>query len=240
MRSTARSFRRTALVITIMIPAAVSAQSVAIYGSAEAAGYGEGSLFVGTSVSASGLGWRPYAAIGAYTYRYQSGASSHSTNSAIAPSVGLVHNRAESSVQFGVGYVFAGDGAPPQTSSGAPLGSQSSPFVSGQYSYWGDGSKDVLLLGSYATKSQYIWTRGSALNRLGGPTGRLYAGGEVGLQGGMEDPSFFKIQAGPAISYRVSNSFRIGGAAGVRISTGDFAPPMTGYARIDVLLLPGR
>ena len=119
-----------------------------------------------------------------------------------------------------------------------PFGSQDSPFVTGQYSYWGDGSKDVLLLGSYATKSQYIWTRGSALGRVGGPDGKLFAGGEVGFQGSADSPSYYRIQAGPAISYRVTESFRLGGAAGVRVATGDFAPPMTGYARIDFLLLP--
>lgn len=237
MQFTARSLRLGALTLGIIIPAAMSAQSVAIYGSAEGAGYGEGSLFIGSSVSAKGLGWRPYVAIGAYTFRYRSGAG-HNAKSAVAPSIGLVHNGPQQSVQFGVGYVFLGDGAPTRTSAGAPLGSQNSPFVSGQYAFWGDGSKEVLLLGSYATKSQYLWTRGSALSRIGGSTGRLFAGGEVGLQGGMGNPSYYRIQAGPAISYRVTESFRLNGAAGVRIATGNSAPPMTGYARIGFLALP--
>ena len=180
MRSTISSIFAGAFAICLVLPSDLSAQSVAMYGSLEASGYGEGSAFIGSSLSASGLGWKPYASIGAYTFRYRGG-SGHNTESAFAPSVGLLHNGARQSVQFGAGYVFVTENAPRQTSAGAPFGSQGSPFVTGQYSYWGDGSKDVLLLGSYATKSQYIWTRGSALGRVGGPSGKLFAGGEVGL-----------------------------------------------------------
>ncbi len=237
MRSTISSLCKGALATSLLMPAIASAQSVAMFGSVEASGYGEGSAFIGSSLSASGLGWKPFASIGAYTFRYRGG-SGHNTESAFAPSAGLLHNGARQSVQFGAGYVFVTENSPRQTSAGAPFGSQDSPFVTGQYSYWGDGSKDVLLLGSYATKSQYIWTRGSALNRLGGSTGKLFAGGEVGVQGSTDSPSYYRIQAGPAISYRVNESFRVGAAAGVRIATGDFSPPATGYARIDFLLLP--
>lgn len=241
MPFTARSLRRSVLVLGVSLPTMVSAQSVAIFGSVEAAGYGEGSAFLGTSISASGLGWKPYVGIGAYTFRYRS-STGHNNESAIAPSIGLVHNGPQQSVQFGVGYVFLTENAPAQTSSGAPLGSQDSPFVSAQYSYWGDGSKDVLLLGSYATKSRYVWTRGSALTRVGGPTGKLFAGGEVGLQGSGGTDAFplssWRIQAGPAIGYRINETFRVGAAAGVRIAAGDAAPPMTGYLRLDFLALP--
>ena len=237
MRTLPGSIRRSALALCFTIPTVASAQSLAIFGSSEATGYGEGSLFLGSSLSASGPGWRPYVSVGAYTYRYQS-ALGHSSNSAIAPSAGLSYNMPQQSVQFGAGYVFQLNDAPRQTSSGAAFGSQNSPFVSGQYSFWGDGSKDVLLLGSYSTKSKYLWTRGGALGRVGGSTGKLFAGGEVGVQGSVATPSYYRISAGPAFSYRISDTFRIGGGAGVRFATGNNSPPATGYARLDFLALP--
>lgn len=233
------SFSRMLATSLLLAPALASAQSLAAYGSLEATGYGEGSAYVGSTLSAGGAGWSPYVAIGAYSFRYRSG-SGHDIQTGIAPSIGLAHSGATQMVSFGVGYNILSSNAPAVTTSGAPVGSSESPFVTGQYSYWGDGSKDVNLLGTYATKAKYYWTRASALSRLGGTEGRLFAGGEVGLQGSSEPTSFSRISVGPAISYRVSDMFRIGGAAGARFATGTNAPPVSGYARLDFLLTPPR
>jgi hypothetical protein len=236
MRTTARILRST-IVVLLSTPLAASAQSIAIYGGVEAAGYGEGSAVLGTTVSPGRLGVQPYLSLLALAYRYDAGAS-HKTANAFAPSVGLMYSTQTHSVQGGVGYVFAAD-ASPRTTAGTPVGAEDSPFVTAQYSYWGDGSRSVNLLGSYTFEPSYVWTRASALGRLG-PESRVFAGGEVGLQGSATSPSFWRIQAGPAFEYRVSNAFRIGGAAGVRFSAGQQSPPLTGYARLEFLALPGR
>jgi hypothetical protein len=75
------------------------------------------------------------------------------------------------------------------------------------------------------------------MRRLGAAS-RLFAGGEVGLQGSFEGDASYRISVGPRISYRISPQFRIGGAAGLRTATGTGAPPATGYLRIDFLALP--
>jgi hypothetical protein len=213
------------------------AQSVAIYGNAEAAGYGEGSALVGGTISPGRQGLQPYLSVNAYSFRYRS-VGGHSTATAIAPSVGLLYATPTSNVLGGVGYVFLSDETPSAASAGVPVGGENSVFVSGQYSYWGDGSKDVELLGSYALESEYLWSRASAMSRMG-PDSKLFAGGEVGLQGSFAGPSTYRFQAGPRISYRISPTFRMGGAVGIRAGSGTGAPPMTGYARIEFLALPG-
>lgn len=239
MRTTASILPRTFLMLAISLPSIAGAQSVAIYGGAEAAGYGEGSAVLGTSISAGGLGLQPYVSFTGVSYRARIGRDTYSVQSAFAPSVGLRYGAPTHSVQAGIGYVFTTAKSPARTTAGGPLGTRNSVNLSAQYTYWGDGSKDVNVLGSYTLKSRYLWTRANALTQLGAGS-QTFAGGEFGVQGSMEAPSFYRIQFGPAIQYRVSNAFRIGGAAGARISTGDSAPPMTGYARVEFLILPGR
>ena len=49
------------------------AQALATFGSAEVAGYGEGSVLLGTSLSTGHLGWGPVGTLVGQTYRYRNG-----------------------------------------------------------------------------------------------------------------------------------------------------------------------
>ena len=73
------SIRITSLAAAISLGLATSlgAQSLATFGSAEVAGYGEGSALLGTSLSTGQQGWGPVASLVAQTYRYRNGLSSH-------------------------------------------------------------------------------------------------------------------------------------------------------------------
>src|SRR6476619_1873896 len=88
--SLAMAYRNKGLVIAAALAAFASipagAQSLATYGSAEAAGYGEGSLFLGSTLSLpGGQGWSPLVSAYVQTYRYRSGVNSPATATAFAP-----------------------------------------------------------------------------------------------------------------------------------------------------------
>lgn len=206
----------------------MSAQSLATYGSAEAAGYGTGSLFLGATVSAAGLGVTPYAAIGAQLYQYRNG-TGHSTGSAISPSVGLDYKTSTGLVGAGVGYAIASGGAVPII--GAP-NSSSGVFTDLHANYWGDGSNSVEAIGSYNWKSEYYWTRLRAATRVADP---LYAGVNLVYQGSSKSGFGHEYEIGPLVEYRVSPTFRVNGSVGYHGGDNNF--PGTGYAQIGFLVL---
>lgn len=88
------------------------AQSLATFGSAEIAGFGEGSALLGTSISSGRQGISPVASVVAQTYRYRSGVSTHAQAWSISPSLGLQYNMPGGSVQGALGYTFVNTDVP--------------------------------------------------------------------------------------------------------------------------------
>ena len=210
------------------------AQSLATYGSAEVAGYGERSIFLGSTLGLpGGEGLSPYVGAQAQSYRYRSGAGSHATAVAFAPFVGLRYGTPTGALSAGIGYNFVSTDGGTIPIVGLEGGSTSSVFNTLQALYWGDGNKAVQGIVSYAHRSQYLWSRLRASHRLG--ESDLFAGGEVVYQGTNRNFSQHRYQLGPTVEYRFTPRFRLGGAAGYK--GGDNNYKGTGYAQINFLLL---
>lgn len=235
-----------AAALSLGFGATLNAQTLATFGSAELAGFGEGSALIGTSMSTGKQGWGPMATIVGQTYRYISDplTNSHAQAYAISPSVGLQYSMPTGAVSAGVGYTFVSTEFNGIVS-GAEVGGRSGTFVTGQANYWGDGENSAQLIGSYGFKSEYYWSRVRAAHRLSPSANPVYLGGEFVLQGapnGYLLPSglrsgdnIMRYEVGPTIEYRVTPEFRLGASGGFR--GGNSGAISSGYARIEFLLL---
>ncbi|HET9011736.1 MAG TPA: hypothetical protein VFN38_07960 [Gemmatimonadaceae bacterium] len=214
------------------LPAA--AQSLATYGSAEVAGYGEGSLFLGSTLGLpGGRGLSPFVSAYVQTYRYRNGLNSHATATAFAPAVGLSDGMPTGSVSGSLGYNFTSTDVSNTPIVGLQGGNTGSLFSTLQANYWGDGNRAAQAIVSYAYRSQYVWSRLRAAQRVGASP--WFAGGEVVYQGTSHRYNQHRYQVGPTIEYRFTPSFRMGGAAGYK--GGDNNYPGTGYAQLNFLVL---
>ncbi len=232
--------RTKGLVIAAALAAFVSlpagAQSLATYGSAEMAGYGEGSLFLGSTLSLpGGQGWSPLVSAYVQTYRYRSNASTntHATATAFAPAVGLSYGMPTGNVSASVGYNFTSTDIGNNPNVFLQGGNTGSVFTTLQANHWGDGNHAVQGIVSYAWRSQYVWSRLRAAQRVG--ASKLFAGGEVVYQGTSHNFTAHRYQVGPTVEYRFTPAFRLGGAAGYKGGDNNF--PGTGYAQINFLVL---
>ena len=226
-----------AAAFSVGLASSLGAQSLATFGSAEVAGFGEGSALIGTSWSTGRQGWGPVLGITAQTYRYRTSrvTNAHAQAYAVSPSVGLQHSTDVGALQGSVGYTFVNteftDVLP-----GSEVGGKSGVFVSGMANYWGTGENTAQWLGSYGFASEYFWTRGRAAHRLAPTAHPVYLGGELVFQGSQKiSPSTYRYQFGPTIEYRFTPEFRMGASGGYR--GGNNNAIGTGYARIEFLLL---
>jgi hypothetical protein len=233
-----------AAALSLGLASSLSAQSLATFGSAEVAGFGEGSALLGTSLSTGKQGWGPVATLVAQTYRYQNGINSHAQAYALSPSVGLQYTMPTGAVSGSVGYTFVNtefDGVV----SGAELGGRNGVFVSAQGNYWGNGENSAQLIGSWGFESEYYWTRARASHRLAPTEHPVYLGAEFVLQGApngylnalgvRSGVSVTRYEVGPTIEYRATPTFRVGASGGYR--GGNSPAKASGYARIEFLLL---
>ena len=234
-----------AAALSIGLGASLNAQALATFGSAELAGFGEGSALLGTSLSTGRLGWGPMVTVVGQTYRYQNGVNSHVQAYAISPSAGLQYSMPTGAVSAGVGYTFVNtefNGV----ITGNELGGRSGTFVTGQGNYWGDGENTAQLLGSYGFKSAYYWSRARAAHRLSPSATPVYLGAEFVLQGAprgypnaagvTSGNAVTRYEVGPTIEYRATPEFRVGASGGFR-GGNSISGPNSGYARIEFLLL---
>lgn len=234
-----------AAALSIGLGATLNAQSLATFGSAEVAGFGEGSALLGTSASTGHMGLGPMATLVGQTFRYRNGANSHAQAYALSPSVGLQYSMPTGAVSAGVGYTFLNtefDGL----ITGNELGGRSGTFATAQGNYWGNGENSAQLIGSWGFKSEYYWTRARAAHRLAPSPQPVYLGAEFVLQGapnGYLLPSgvrsginVTRYQVGPTIEYRATPEFRVGASGGFR-GGNNSAGASSGYARIEFLLL---
>ena len=234
-----------AAALSIGLAASLNAQALATFGSAEMAGFGEGSALLGTSLSTGHMGLGPMATLVGQTYRYRNGVSSHAQAYAISPSIGLQYSMPTGAVSAGVGYTFVNtqfDGL----ISGSELGGRSGTFVTAQGNYWGNGENTAQLIGSWGFASEYYWTRARAAHRLAPSANPVYVGGEFVLQGAPNGYlnsvgnrtgiNVTRYEVGPTIEYRVSPDFRVGASGGFR-GGNNAAGANSGYARIEFLAL---
>ena len=231
------SIRTKGLTIAEMLASVLSrpasAQALATYGSAEAAGFGEGSLFLGATLGLpGGQGLSPFVAGYVQTYRYYLRASrTHANATAFAPSVGLSYGTPTGAVSGSIGYNFTNTKLDSAAFIGLQGGNTGSLFSTFQANYWGDGNKAVQGIVSYAYRSEYLWSRLRAAHRLG--TTPFFGGGEFVYQGSSKINQH-RYQVGPTIEYRFTPAFRLGGAAGYK---GGDNYPGSGYAQINFLVL---
>jgi hypothetical protein len=234
MQSTTRATSLVAGLLLAVAPAA-DAQALATFGSAELAGYGEGSALIGASLSTGRQGLGPVATLVAQTYRFRSGVNAHTQAYAVSPSLGLQYTMPTGAVQGSVGYTFVNTEFL-NVIAGSEVGGRSGVFVSGQGNYWGTGENTAQVIGSYNFESEYYWTRGRAAHRLAPSANPIYVGGEVVVQGSQNfTPSLTRYQVGPTIEYRISPDLRVGASAGYRGGNNNF--PGSGYARVEFLAL---
>lgn len=223
----------TALSLGLAITA--DAQSFATFGSAEVAGFGEGSALLGTSVNTGRQGWGPVGTLVAQTYRYRSGLNTHAQAYALSPSIGLINIMPTGSIQAGVGYTFVNTDGPVNVI-GVETGSKNGVFVSAQGNYWGNGENSAQVIGSYGFASEYYWTRGRAAHRLAPSATPVYLGAELVVQGSQKFvPSATRYQFGPTLEYRFTPQFRMGVSGGYR--GGNNNARGTGYGRVEFLVL---
>jgi hypothetical protein len=235
-----------AAALSIGLAASLHAQALATFGSAELAGFGEGSALLGTSLSTGRQGLGPMATLVGQTSRYQNGVGSHAQAYAISPSIGLQYAMPTGAVSAGVGYTFVNtqfDGL----ISGSELGGRSGTFMTAQGNYWGNGENSAQLIGSWAFASQYYWTRARAAHRLAPTATPIYLGGEFVLQGApngyligntgiRSGINVTRYEVGPTIEYRLSPTFRVGASGGFR-GGNNAAGANSGYARVEFLAL---
>ena len=242
---TSIQFASIGLGLSVLLASSAGAQALATFGSAEAAGFGEGSALLGTSLSTGRQGLGPIAGLVGQTYRYRDTQSTHAQAYAISPSVGLQYTMPTGAVSGSVGYSFVSTQFD-QVVSGGQLGGTDGAFVSGQGNYWGNGENSAQVIGSYGFKSEYYWSRVRAAHRLAPSAQPIYLGAEFVLQGtqqgyivdrtsGRRGPSQSRYEVGPTIEYRISPEFRVGASSGLR--GGNNSTPQSGYARVEFLLL---
>ena len=240
------STRITSLAAALSLGLATSlgAQSLATFGSAGVAGFGEGSALLGTSLSTGRQGWGPIASLVAQTYRYQNGGTTHAQAYAISPSLGLQYTMPTGAVSASGGYTFVNTQFE-RVVTGGELGGTNGAFVTLQGNYWGSGENSAQLIGNYGFKSEYYWSRARAAHRLAPSATPIYVGGEFVLQGTQRGyltglgttrgPSVMRYEFGPTIEYRATPQFRVGASGGYR--GGNRSTIGSGYARIEFLLL---
>ena len=233
-----------AAALVLGIASTLSAQSLATFGSAEVAGFGEGSALLGTSLSTGHQGWGPMATLVAQTYRYRNVGSTYAQAYALSPSLGLQYTMPVGSVSGSAGYTFVNTQFD-QVVSGGELGGTNGTFVTLQGNYWGTGENSAQVIGNYGFKSEYYWSRVRAAHRLAPAASPIYLGGEFVLQGtqqgyrlgntGLRGPSQSRFQVGPTIEYRFTPEFRMGASGGYRGGNNNTAG--SGYAHIEFLVL---
>jgi hypothetical protein len=235
------SIRVLSLVVAAaaFVTRAAGAQSLAIYGGAEAAGLGEHNAILGASLTSGLLGWHPIVGANVQTYTYRTG-TGKVTKYATVPSAGLQYRTREGAVQGTVGYAFVSGGdAPTQLGLGGAVGSSSGLVLGLQGNYWANNQEHQGII-SYNTRAEYLWSRARLARRVnpGSRSVPVYFGGEVVYQGGKIKSlgtSQHRVQFGPTINFHFTPDFHLGGSAGYR--TDDSQHIGSGYARIEFVKL---
>jgi hypothetical protein len=211
---------------------AISAQAQGVFGAAEVDDDELLLLLIGASISAGGLGWKPYAAVTAYHLQFPAGTGTLSRD-VVVPAVGLTNRMNDGSISFGVGYAFAERDATDPLLVGAESGK--GVVGSAQWNHWGTGNHMLQVLGSYNFGTQFLWTRGRAAKPLT-DTSPLWVGGELALMGGGDSDAYL-AQFGPMVEWRFNPKFRLTGSAGLKAGVSNVDGSAI-YGRVEFLWLP--
>jgi len=237
--------RRLALAagLAALVAQTASAQNLAVYGAAEAAGFGEGSAILGATLTPGVLGWNWLVGANVQTYRFRNGFNADGSTHldqrvAFNPNIGVQYRTRRGAVEGTVGYNFASGDVAANTPFGAPGGGENSPVVGAAGHYWG-GIFEHSVIASYATEPEYLWSRARlALRPM--PATPVYVGGEFVAQGGSQYG--YRLQAGPTVNVHFTPNFHAGINGGVRWNTppsGSVAGngPTSGYVGISFVAL---
>ncbi|MHB1263985.1 MAG: hypothetical protein ACYC1S_06130 [Gemmatimonadaceae bacterium] len=221
----------------VILPAGAAAQSVAVFGAAEAGGFGQSLALLGASATPGGEGIAPVAQVVGYTLRFRSGSPAVTTTAnVIVPAVGLRWGMPGGATNVMVGYAIASNSSDfnPAVHTGFPAEVSSGVTTSAQYNYWGQGERNTQFIASYGWKSNYLWTQARNAWRIG--ESPAYFGGEVGIQGSTESGSKWLVNVGPVVQFRLSPGLRLGAGGGLRVQTD--GNRQSGYARLDFVWTP--
>ena len=213
-----------------------AAQNLAVYGAAEAAGFGEGSAILGAALTPGHLGLNWVAGANVQTYRYRSGLDpagkvTFTQRVAFTPSVGLQFRVPDGAIQGTVGYNFTSGDVANNLNVGVPGGGVNSPVLAAQGNYWG-GIFEHEGIVAYTTKNQYLWSRVRLAARPM-PMTPVYLGGEFIYQGTADFGH--RYQVGPTINFHVTPNFHFGVDGGLRwnsVAGSTANQPKSGYAGI--------
>jgi hypothetical protein len=196
----------------------------------------------GISVSPAGQGWKPVAGLHASWLQYPIGSNDTREVITVHPTVGVRRGFDGGSFQFRVGYAFrdANDdddeivsGIPPVAADIGDDGITNST----QLEYWGDGSWEAQLIGSYNYGSESLWSRARLMRRLFGmgDRGQIKAGGEAAYLTG-EDYNAWQVGGVAGLHFGGGTIINLG--IGQKLAGGN-APDAT-YFRAELVLTPGR
>jgi hypothetical protein len=160
----------------------------------------------------------------------------------VVPSIGVRKGFDGGSYQFRVGYAFRdGNDEPGDEFTGVPpVGvdvGDDGVVNSAQIDYWGTGSLDAQLIGSWNYGSESLWSRARVTQRLlsVGSNGHIRAGGEAAY---LTGEGYNAWQIGPVVGFHTGGGTIINAGVGRKLASGD-APDAT-YFRAEIVLTPFR
>jgi hypothetical protein len=228
-------FRRSAfasLAFALVLTSNAGAQ--AVYGAFEADDDEFRMFYLGGSWGLPGMGWHPYASVGAYNLSFPVGPAGRRSFNVFVPGVGLINRKADQSFNVGVGYAFSDEDFTNPILAQAESGD--GVVASAGWNHWGTGNHAVQVLGSYNFGTEFLWTRGRASKPLT-TTSPLWVGGELALLGGG-DANAYIAQFGPTVEWRFNPQFRLGGGAGLKTGVSNASGMSAVYGRLEFLWLP--
>jgi hypothetical protein len=213
MTRTIRRLAATAALLIAGIPGMAAAQfQVVGYGSGEWDTHNTAVYVLGIAGQTTNLGLGP--ALNVLFYDVQ--LPNNQSIRAINPQAGIQYRWNQSSLQGRVGYVFVrGDTLTASaTNTTAFGGSRSGLSTTGQYEYWGDGTRSLEVIGNMNWGDKYWWTTANAGFQVAKMSnGGLALGAEVVGQGNSDSQVF---QIGPRAELAMG-PVKINGVVGYKI-----------------------
>jgi hypothetical protein len=193
MTRTIRRLAATAGLLLAAMPRTAAAQVQAVlYGSGEWDTHDQAVYVLGLAAQTTHLGLGPTINLLVYDVQLPAGGSIQAFN----PQAGLQYRWTGSALQGRVGYVFVkGDTGDVAIGTSTFGGSKNGLSTTGQYEYWGDGSRSLEVIGNMNWGDKYFYTTANAAQRvIRSSKGGLSLGAEVVAQGNSDSQVY---QVGP-------------------------------------------
>jgi hypothetical protein len=212
MTRTIRRLAMTAALLLTAMPRTAAAQIQGVlYGSGEWDTHKQAVYVLGLAAQTTNLGLGPTINLLGYDVELPTGGSIRAFN----PQAGLQYRWDHSALQGRVGYVFvSGDTADVVLGTSTFGGSKNGVSTTGQYEYWGDGSRSLGLIGNMNWGDKYFYTTANATQRvISSSNGGLSLGAEVVAQGNSDSQVY---QVGPMATLAFG-MFKVNGVVGYKI-----------------------